>query len=521
MTCSFQQIPLNVCSSCLTRRCSVNSSDLKSLRLAAKQYADLPRLLEKLFHSIRLEASPKHVRFAETLDLQVIKPYVRSVTMAPSKYSWDMTEDIFQDIVLTTPLQKFCEKANKEMERNAGESFDWRNRLGRSQFAELGMKGFVQRYMDGKMPFSDADIRAGYEHYMQHAQHTRQLFETKQVHRAWTKVLMQLPDVHSFKIGIYDFKCTPRRPWPDLGCVVDLHEHHHGKGHNASVCRQLQEPVAEALFSAAIASLVAARSEIIQLDIECVVDGRFVWADNGELDGLDLSHLQTLSFQPVGADYRHQDPEATVTARYSLAITTLLHKCSPNLQKLDIRSHFASCPIPWPPPSTSDSTDLPLLPALLSFRTNLELRLPAFARFLHRAPILGYLQLDSCHGKLGEWRELWDAVRHHPNRMMLEFDQLPCHEATEVSLTHHTGEASKTEFEEDVWDNINWSLENYMSGLRHWDRSLRMWFDDGYDSEDDDDEDDDDEDNEDNEDDEDDEDEDTGDKNSDESDADE
>jgi hypothetical protein len=125
------------------------------------------------------------------------------------------------------------------------------------------------------------------------------------------------------------------------------------------------------------------------------------------------------------------------------------------------------------------SNDLLVLPALQSFITGVPLRLSPFAIFLHQCSALKYLQLDGCHGRDGDWRELWDAIRHHPNRMALELDQLPCVDCTEVSVSHHTGEASTEEFDDDPWMNIDYSLENYLSGRRHWDRTLRMWFENG------------------------------------------
>ena len=458
---------------------SVDSATLKSLRLACGQFAYLPKVMEALFHCIRLVASPEHVHLTGTIDLSMIKPYVKTIVMEPTKYSWTMTEEIFGDIVLIAPLQDFCDRDREKIwaRRDAGEDISGATYLGRAQFAKLGMRGFVQEYMNGEMPFSDADINASFERYMQHAQRTRDAYETGQVRRAWVKVLTELPDVHDFKIGYWDYSCTTKKPWRELGCEIEGHQHSYDRGHGESVCRRLQVPVGQALFTAAIASLAAARSKIANLNVECVVDDYFAWADSGELDHLDLSRLKNLSFQPIEVEDHETDSKATIIARNSIAVTALLRKCSNTLQNLDFRSYTSSCPMPWPPPSTPGSLDLPPLPALTSFRTNLSLQLSAFSHFLHRAPALSHLQLDGCGGELGEWRHLWDAIRDHPNRMALEFDQLPCIDWTELSVYHHTGEPSKIAFVDDPYDNIDYSLENYLSGRRHWDRSLRLWFD--------------------------------------------
>jgi hypothetical protein len=409
----------------------------------------------------------------------MIKPYVKTIVMEPTKYSWTMTEEIFGDIVLIAPLQDFCNRDWEKIwaRKDAGEDISGATFLGRTEFAQLGMRGFVQEYMDGEMPFSDEDISAGFERYMQHAQRTRDAYETNQVQRAWIKVLTELPDVHDFKIGNWDYGCTSKKPWRELGCEIEGHEHYYGRGHEEDVCRRLQEPVGKALFAAAIASLAAARSKIAHLNVECVVDGYFAWADSGELNNLDLSRLQTLSFQPIEVTNDEPGSEATITARYSIAITALLRKCSNTLQTLDFCSDLPLCPMRWPPPNTPGSLDLPPFPALTSFTTGVSLHLSAFSHFLHRAPTLSHLGLNSCEGELGKWRYLWDAIRDHPNRMNLELDELPCIDWTELSVHHHTGEPSKEAFVDDPYDNIYYSLENYLSGRRHWDRSLRLWFD--------------------------------------------
>ena len=434
--------------------------------------------MHDLFYGVQLVASPEHAQLAHVTDLSAIRPYVKTIVMKPTKYSWTMTEHIFGDIVLIAPLLEFCDEENRKIRarRDAGEDVRGAIYLGRDQFAKLGMKGFVHEYMNGKMPFLEQEIEVGFERYMRQAQRTLDAFKTKEIECAWTKALMQLPDVHTCKIGKWDYNYATKKPWKDIGCNINGHQHNYGI-HEEAVCRQLQEPIGEALCSAAIASLIAAQSEISDLTVDCVVDGSFAWADNGELDDLDLSRLQALSFQPCGAEDYTTDLEASVSARYSLATTALLRKCSGSLQNLDFCSFTSSCPMSWPPSSSPDSPSLLLLPRLTRFRTSLTLRLSAFAQFLHRAPALTHLHLESCYGEDGQWRDIWDAIRTHPSRMMLDLEQLPCFDWGELGVYHHTGEASKQQFAEDLYERLDCSLENYLSGKGHWDRSLRMWFD--------------------------------------------
>lgn len=442
--------------------------------------------LETVFEHIRIEASPEQVRVAEELDLSCIRPYVRAVTMTPSKYSWTMTEDAFQHIVSTPRIEEICRQVvGKWYEaKSAGEDVSRLASSGSEEIEKLGWKDFVKKYPDSKTPFSERDMTIAYRRYMQHAERLREMFETKRLHRAWTRVLGQLPNARSFKIGMWKFDCSNHGPWRDLACDIRAHLHNfYVSGHEAEACRQLQEPIGEMLCKTVAVSLIAANSRIRQLEIGCTVDSKFIWTDDGTLDDLDLSRLETLSFHPIVADWKEihiwsSERKATTASRFGLTLSTLLHKCSSSLQILvicldhDGRPHYTE----WPPAVPSH---LPLLPDLTSFETGMRLDLPAFARFLLQSPALTFLRLKGCGGDLDKWRELWDAIRNHPSRMKLEFDQLPCNEATEWTAYHYTGEPSKAEFDDNPWENIDYSLENYLSGTRHWDRTLEMWFNGG------------------------------------------
>ncbi|KAF1926935.1 uncharacterized protein M421DRAFT_6500 [Didymella exigua CBS 183.55] len=461
----------------------IDYATLKSLRLACRQFAHLPKLLGKVFKHILIIASPEQVQIAESLDLSSIKPYVRVITMAPSKYSWTMTEHQFRHIVSIPRIEEICQELSMTYYRVKSTGGDVSGfSQSREQEIKEGWQHFLEKHTDGKMPYPETEIVTGYERYMQCARRTRRMFEENKVHHAWTKVFTQLPDVHSFRVGAWGFDGSSDDNWRDLSCEPVTHRHNYNNsGHNAGVCRQLQEPVGEALLRTAIASLIAAGSIIAHLEIDCVLDSKFVWADDGTLRDLDLSRLQTLTFDPIEVDWWEKrgwtsEYEATAVARCGLALSTILHTCRFSLSKLILYPEYGEQYIVWPPAAPNRPL---MLPALRSFRTGMSLDLPEFARFLLQSPALQFVQLDGCSGRLGEWRELWDAIRNHPNRMTLEFDQLPCNSYTECSVYHYTGEDSKADFDDDPWDNIQYSLENYLSGNRHWDRTLRMWFEDG------------------------------------------
>ena len=76
--------------------------------------------------------------------------------------------------------------------------------------------------------------------------------------------------------------------------------------------------------------------------------------------------------------------------------------------------------------------------------------------------------------------------------MYLSFDQVPCHDATELGLCHYTGDENMNfEFVGDPWMDIERSLCNYMSKKGEWNESCVEWFggeSDEYDYDEDDDE---------------------------------
>ncbi|TKX21463.1 hypothetical protein C1H76_6537 [Elsinoe australis] len=308
-----------------------------------------------------------------------------------------------------------------------------KTRSGKEQSAPSGMRDFVQESMTDGMAISNEAIQKGFE-------------------QEW---------------------------WNIAEGDINKSKTHYCEGHAEDDCRRYQEEIGEALVTAAIAGLVAARTEITDLSLECASKSRFSWADNGTLDDLDLSHLQTLRFQQPFGEELDSEKSTALTARCSVAAIALLRKCNTALQKLEFCPGVSSCPMPWPPPTFPGRPDLPPLPALISFKTGLTLRLSAFAHFLHQSPKLTHLQLDGCHGDEGEWRELWDAIRTHPSRMELELEQLPCVDWTELSVFHHTGGPSDGKLTGDPCNDIDWSMGNYLSGIRHWDRNCQYWFDNG------------------------------------------
>lgn len=402
---------------------------------------------------------------------------------------------VFEDIVMQAPMEEICEKKNDRARAmilsKGGPDYSGSVWLTLDDVGKMGWRNFLNAYVGEwtEAPWSDGELTAAYEEYMVKAQATRHLYESGELQAVWTKVLKQLPEVGSFAVRSWDYSSTlpldyreetKGKSWKERGCQVYEHKHSNDGGHTDAVCRSLQEPVGEALFSAMLASLSAAGSSIKKLEINCAVDGNFTWADDGRLAGLDLSQLHELNFSPHGAEigeaYKWRPgKQQYVEARCGLAVTALLTQSAASLKKLSLSPE---CPMFWPPEAAEDPDDVVALPVLEELSTSAQLRLEAFAEFLRKAENLKSLSLACNHGQDGNWRDMWRAIRYHPSRMRLDFDQIPCNDAAEISLGHYTGEASKDEWDDDVWMNITHSLENYLSNKGEWNASCRMWFED-------------------------------------------
>ncbi|KAF1950502.1 hypothetical protein CC80DRAFT_496759 [Byssothecium circinans] len=471
-------------------RCINDFPNLKNLRLACRQYAYLPRLLSILFHGVRLLASPRLVELAQNMDMSKIKPHVKRIAFEPTKYSWNMTYDLFREIIFQELMEEAGEKEKDKFRAQAkarGPEYSgmrWSDNT--SSVAE-----FINKYMEGKAPFPEDEVNSGYGRYMAQANLTRQVFENGKVKTAWENMLRQLPEAKMFRIGMWDYGYSigtwdyddpvEEKTWKERGCNVYGHRHgmeayHHDKGK----CRSLQEPVAEALVNSVLSCLHAAGSSLEQLDMQYIANAAFTWADNGRLVGLDLSKLHTFIFRPRIAEFRiHNTSRARIEwvySRFSKAIAAILRKSATSLRILEISPSENS---PWEDnvlwPNSRD--DIVALPMLGSFKTCASLHISHFARFLRTAPKLERLDLWWCEGREGEWREIWRAIRYHPRRMLLDFDYISCNGQNEINMKHFTGEDSKySEYADGVWRNLVYDLEMYLSNKGEWNNSCG-WFD--------------------------------------------
>ena len=137
-----------------------------------------------MFQHIRIEASPEHVEIAEAISLSCIRPYVKAITMTPSKYSWTTTEDTFQQTVSTPRIEEICQQMERRwyQARSAGEDISNIPSSGDAEIKDLGWKAFVQKHSNSMTLFPEREMIAAYGRYAEQAERLRDMFETKRIH---------------------------------------------------------------------------------------------------------------------------------------------------------------------------------------------------------------------------------------------------------------------------------------------------------------------------------------------------
>ena len=367
-----------------------------------------------------------------------------------------MTYELFEEIVTAQALHQLCSRNCFPFQ------FD---EIAKDEFQQI-----INRELGGKHPFSKEEMVQGYGKYIEAAEGVRHLFESGKIQASWASALRHLPNVGMFRVGYWDFAdaTSTRIKKPS---DVDVYPHDHGRIHLESKCRQVHAMVGDRVCDAAIGSLRDAGSTITQLDLRYVTHGGFQWVDDGLLHSLDLSNLHALLFRPHCEDIGESwdwpaERKEYVQERCDVALSSMLSKCSGSLKRLKTKTS----PMGWP---THPVVAMPLLEDL---DVDFDINLSAFAEFIRNAKNLTSLKLRGVHGDNGGWRELWDAIRYHPSRMQLEFDQIYCNDAAEITLRHHTGDKCEDTTIGDSWDDIQESLGMYLSNSGKWNKCLHLWF---------------------------------------------
>jgi hypothetical protein len=355
------------------------------------------------------------------------------------------------------------------------------------------VRELVEKHIDGVPPFPKEEMRAHYERYMVEANLTRELFESREVKTAWANMLKQLSNAVDFSIGMWSsdsFACREKdsrrgKAWMTLDCSI--YGHQHGREDTGNICTHekcllLQEPVGDVLLSAVLSGLSLASSNVKELEIKCVNSGACTWVDDGSLDGLDLSKLQRLSFEPriVGVSNHPllRGSGDRLEERLGVGITAILRKCAQSLQTLDLMGNAGVWTL-FP----ENHYAVVSLPSLKRFTTSAEIHCSSFAFFLCQARNLEHVELKGCRGRgEGEWREIFQAIRHHRCRMLVVFDQLYFPGVygipdRVITIHHDTRENTPRESVLPRVDRgFDYSMKMYMSNRVQWNRTLEDFF---------------------------------------------
>lgn len=215
-----------------------------------------------------------------------------------------------------------------------------------------------------------------------------------------------------------------------------------------------------------------------------------------------MTELEKLIFRPIarcrdgrlgwlGEEEEEMDKRACAT------LNALLRKCSDHLEELEVRRDsaliwpmFTSASYAQPAPlSTSWSQDVVPLPELKRIVLGgTQADDHALSKLLVRSPKLHYFQLEEIIG-IPDMRTLLTAIRDHPSRMTLKWDQV-CVATTDFSACYNTAHASsakkvKVDFDSRADHEVAYtmelerSLQNYVAGKGRWNKSLWMEFQGG------------------------------------------
>ncbi|KAK4547255.1 hypothetical protein LTR36_000910 [Oleoguttula mirabilis] len=195
-----------------------------------------------------------------------------------------------------------------------------------------------------------------------------------------------------------------------------------------------------------------------------------------------LSELQTLHFRPQaygislhdGECHQLKDPACELSERATLALTALLDACSATLRHLTITN---GCPLVYF--IEDDNPTVPALPELRHLQLDeIGLHVGAFASWIRQCTKLEHLKMAATYltpGAHSEWWEVFDAIRDHPNRMVVDLERIQSRDI-ELSLLHNTAEVVEVTTSEGSLASAHESIRSYLSKGCEWNAAVEAWF---------------------------------------------
>ncbi|PGH02090.1 hypothetical protein AJ79_07727 [Helicocarpus griseus UAMH5409] len=414
-------------------------STLRALRLSCSQFAYLPCVQAKLFAVIYLKSCPEHVKRLETTDFSRITPYVRSIFIESTKYTWGTSFELFKEVVTRQAIHAHAAD-NPERSTDLN-NFQWKGKRG------YGL--YVEKYMKGIPPLPEDEMEKSYETYMARANEVRELFDSGSFEQVLTAAFRKLSSfTHSLRISTWD---------PDVG---------RSRNH----CLAPSMLVGDALFTAVLRSVSAVDWTPADLSVNCSLTKEFSWLEDPKWASINLAGLKDLEFSPgcyLWPGSTIQDYVQNETG-WNAALTSILKKCQHSLTSLKLspsRAHsFCRDVIALPNLETLEIEELCVSPR-------------RFASFLRLSKSLRRLKLRSIDVDSGngwEYKYIWNAIRHHENKIRVDLDEVTIRSSNEP-LNMTLGFPCREPWSET--EDIENSLNNYVSNSGKWNAALQIWFD--------------------------------------------
>lgn len=449
-------------------------SPLKSLRLTCSRFAYLPLVQKTLFGDIQLVASPKGLDRLARTDIGRLVPFAKQVSFVAPIQSWALGYDIFREIVISEAIWKQVRERGfvTTGEEAAIFPFDIRN----------GYQVFIDQVWDGRVPFTEDQIRAGFAEYQREARAVKDTVLGEQLKTKWASILRALHNVCSIRfIHEGHLEVSIAHPPTQPPCVVQVHSH--DECHRDEPCIRAAAPLGDALFAAGVVALAAADVKIRNLQVACAMTGRFEWDTLPEWSRPNLTEVRKFYFMPevhwIEADRDTIGSHRHAAGRAAEAIAAVLNKCADHLEEFyygDFLRLGRFCDIHWP------GEEIIALPRLTRLRLGAGgVRTRNLSLWMEAMPSLQHLRLD--YPMRGDvwygWKYVFDAVRNHPKGMKIDFEYIEGNHGAGVSVHYHTDDFQRylnKEEAKSISDGIDRDMALYMSGTIGYNERLRKWF---------------------------------------------
>ena len=425
------------------------------MRLSSPRFAYLPLLQKTLFSTVQLVPTPDHLENLARADISRLTSFANTINFVAPAKNWTITLEGFREVVIAQAIQKHA----------------W-DSPNRPIFSTCSFQAYIKRHWNGKFPVSDDQIRVGFEKYHAEALAIRDLLLGGELETAWISALQVLQNVRHLRFVSArhverDGEHLPAAP----DCIIRPHDH--GDDHPYESCDRAATAMGDAVFAAGIGCVAKADLKAQILEVRCFMTGDFGWESLSSWQRLDLSQLQEFRFGPRMEselpDYWKQSE--VIADRATDAVAAVLRKCKGSLEYL---RYEPPCPMRWP-----DQEVIPLPKLRDLYLAEGFVRTGNLSRWMAGMLLLKCFQLEYADHCEGGWMDLFDAIRDHPNRIRISFEEtITVQDFESFGMDYDTADFEiylETPESDDPYENIERSLALYLSGKIEYDETLGDW----------------------------------------------